>query len=140
MDYSRNMKVAARRHYRAADVLYTQNDPGDKPPCKAVAGYLFGIAGELAVKQILLDTGLRPDQEKDRRSDPFYAHFPELRSLLSTVTGRRSEALRRIAENPKLFRSWSVKMRYAPTTEIQPSYVDEWRRSAQELIRWMDTQ
>ncbi|MCC6586293.1 MAG: hypothetical protein IT168_06200 [Bryobacterales bacterium] len=50
MAYTLNIEKAARRHLRAAQVLYAQSGAGDQPGCIAVAGYLFGIAGELAVK------------------------------------------------------------------------------------------
>lgn len=48
----------------------------------AVAGYLFGLAGELAIKQIMIESGMRPKTPKGQRDDPIYAHFPTLRTLL----------------------------------------------------------
>ncbi len=47
MAYTQDVRVAARRHFRAAQVLYGQAGPGDQLGCKAVAGYLFGIAGAI---------------------------------------------------------------------------------------------
>jgi hypothetical protein len=52
MAYNVDFEKSARRHLRAAQVLYSQEHRGDRPGCKAVAGYLFGIAGELAIKQL----------------------------------------------------------------------------------------
>lgn len=139
MAYSQNVRAAARRHYRAAQILYEQNGAGDQPCCKAVAGYLFGIAGELAVKEIMRASGITPLPEKERRDDPFFAHFPGLKRMLATAQGRRSGELRRISEDPRLFQNWDISMRYAPAEDIRLGWVDEWRGAAEELIGRMDT-
>src|ERR1035438_7186588 len=94
MAFTQNVKNAARRHFRAAQILYEQNGPGDQPGCVAVAGYLFGIAGELAVKELMRNSGMKPLAEAHRRDDPFFAHFPLLRTLLATAAGRRAGELR----------------------------------------------
>ena len=139
MAYSLDVRVAARRHYRAAEVLYGQNAGGDQPRCKAVAGYLFGIAGELAVKELMRASGMRPLPETERRDDPFFAHFPTLKRMLATAHGRRSGELRRISENPRLFQNWDTSMRYAPDKDIRLAWVDEWKEAAGGLIGQMDT-
>jgi hypothetical protein len=139
MAYSQNVRAAARRHYRAAQILYEQNGAGDQPRCKAVAGYLFGIAGELAVKEIMRASGITPLSEKERRDDPFFAHFPALKRMLATAHGRRSGELRRISEDPRLFQNWDTSMRYAPAEDIRLGWVDEWMGAAEELIGRMDT-
>jgi hypothetical protein len=138
MAYSQDMRVAARRHLRAAIVLHDHAAPGAQPGCLAVAGYLFGIAGELAVKQLMSDSGIRPLSPTNRRDDPFYAHFPVLKTMLMTAPGRRAGELRQVSENPQLFQNWDTTMRYAPTTEIEAGRVTAWRISAEELIRKMD--
>ncbi len=139
MAYSLNVRVAARRHYRSAQVLYEQNGAGDQPRCKAVAGYLFGIAGELAVKELMRASGMKPLPEKDRRDDPFFAHFPALKRMLATAQGRRSGERRRISEDPRLFQNWDTSMRYAPDKDIRLAWVDEWKGAAGGLIGQMDT-
>lgn len=139
MAYSVDLKKSARRHLMAAQVLYSQDRPGDRPGCKSVAGYLFGIAGELAIKQIIHRSEITPSPKTQRRDDPFYAHFPTLRTLLATVPGRRAGELRRWSEDPHLFENWDIAMRYAPTSDICENWVDSWKKSAEELVNRMDT-
>ncbi len=103
-----------------------------------VAGYLFGIAGELAVKQLMRDSGMRPLPDEDRRDDPFFAHFPDLKRMLAMATGRRSGELRTVSENPRLFQHWDTSMRYSDGRDILPAWVGEWKASAEELIARME--
>lgn len=112
------MRVSARRHFKAAQALYEQSGGGDQPGCKAVAGYLFGIAGELAVKELMRASGMKPLTEGNRHDDRFFAHFPALKRMLAIAEGRRSGELRWISENSRLFQNWDTSMRYAPTEAI----------------------
>lgn len=139
MAYSQDMRKAAHRHLRAAQILYDQVGAGNQPGCKAVAGYLFGLAGELAVKVLMRASGMNPLPPEQRRDDPFFAHFPELRTMLSVAKGRRSEELRRFSEDSNLFQQWDTAMRYAPTKDIKPDWVERWRASAEQLIERMET-
>ena len=139
MAYSQDLEKSARRHLRAAQVLYNQQQPGDRPGCKAVAGYLYGITGELAIKQIMRRSGIMPLPEGQRQDDPFYAHFPTLKTMLATVPGRRAGELQRFWNDPKLFQYWDIAMRYAPTADIREDWVDSWKASAEELVTRMDT-
>jgi hypothetical protein len=135
MAYSQDMRNAARRHLKAAQVLYERDGPGEQPGCKAVAGYLFGLAGELAVKEIMRDSGvLRP---AERHDDPFFAHFPGLKTMLSTAQGRRAGELRAFSEDPRLFQNWDISMRYAPSSEINAKWVETWKTSAERLVERM---
>lgn len=138
MPYSQDVREAARRHYKAAEVLYGQSGAGDQPRCKAAAGYLFGIAGELAVKELMRACGMKPLTENERRDDPFFAHFPELKTMLATACGRRSGELRQVSENPRLFQNWDTSMRYAPTKDIRLAWVDDWKKSAGDVIGRME--
>jgi hypothetical protein len=138
MAYTQDVRTAARRHLRAAQVLYGQAGPGDQPGCKAVAGYLFGIAGELAVKELMRASGMMP-AGADCRDDPFFAHFPALKTMLATAQGRRAGELRQLSEDPRLFQNWDIAMRYAPTKDISASWVEAWKASAEELIDRMAT-
>jgi hypothetical protein len=105
-----------------------------------VAGYLFGLSGELAVKAMMRDSGMKPLTADCRRDDPFYAHFPELKSrLMDTLAGRRSGELRKIAEAAALFNHWNTDMRYAPTADIAPAWVESWKASAHYLVTRMDS-
>jgi len=137
MAFTQNMEKAARRHLRAAQVLYDHVGPGDQPGCMAVAGYLFGLAGELAVKEIMRNSGMVPISATYRREEAFFAHFPILKTLLATATGRRAGQLRQLSEDPQLFQNWDVAMRYAPTTEIRPTWIAAWKDSAEKLVNRM---
>lgn len=140
MPYRQDLSNSARRHLRAADTLQEVNTAGAQPGCKAVAGYLFGLCGELATKAMMSDSGMTPLAAADRRHDPFYAHFPTLKILLkNTASGRRAVQLRRIAETAALFQNWDTNMRYAPTSDVQDAWVAAWSASARDLISQMDS-
>jgi hypothetical protein len=137
MAYTQDLENAARRHLQAAENLYAAAGPGAQPGCKAVSGYLFGLAGELAVKQIMRESGLRPLPTSQRRDDPFYAHFPELKRLLQDqAEGRRAAVLLRVAKSND-FREWDTNMRYAPTQDVKAPLVDAWRAEAQNFVDQM---
>jgi hypothetical protein len=51
MAFAPNLRSAARRHLEAGSEL-------NRGPRRDVAGYLFGIAAECAVKAMLIDAGL----------------------------------------------------------------------------------
>ncbi len=139
MAYGQDLSNSAKRHLRAADELCELTSGGAQPGCKSVAGYLFGLAGELAVKAMMRESGIMPLAAERRRDDPFYAHFPELKSrLLDRLAGRRSGELRKIVENAALFNSWDTGMRYASTSEIVPAWVEAWKVSAHDLVARMD--
>ena len=139
MAYGQDLTSSARRHLRAAEELYLVSSAGGQPGCCAVAGYLYGLSGELAVKEIMRDSGMRPKDARERRSDPFFAHFEELKTMLSdTISGRRAADLRAIAEDGRLFQNWNTNMRYAPTTQIGTASVNSWQASARQLVAKMD--
>jgi hypothetical protein len=139
MAYRIDIKSAARRHFNAAQELYGVTGGGKQPGCKAVAGYLFGLAGELALKEVMRDSGMTPLPPADRRDDPYYAHFPHLRSMLAgTAHGRRAGELRKLSERPQLFQHWDTDMRYAPTSDIDDAWIAAWKAAAEELIEVME--
>jgi hypothetical protein len=133
------MKVAARRHLRGAQELFKSSAAGAQPGCRAIAGYIFGLAGELAVKQMMRESGMRELASTERRDDPFYAHFPKLKALLGErAQGRLHDQLRKIAANPRLFQNWDTDMRYAPTNDILEDWIVAWKKSAEEIVDGMD--
>lgn len=141
MAYSHDYKISARRHFRAAEMLCTLDAAGAQPGAKAVAGYLYGLTGELAVKQLMLYSGMRPLANDQRRNDPFYKHFPELKTfLLDAANGRRSGELLQVAQNAQVFQEWNTDMRYAPTKEVTAVRVDGWQQDAKMLIEKMEEQ
>lgn len=90
MAYKPNYPASARRHLEAADALYAPEWRRD------VAGYLYGIAAECALKAMMQESGLRPLGNDNRKDDPFYAHFPELKTRLRDLQlGRGAASLRR---------------------------------------------
>jgi hypothetical protein len=82
--FTHNLPEAAYRNLQAADTL----DSGHR---RDVAGYLYGIAAECAVKQMIKAVSLPPEND---RNAIFYAHFPELRTLIrDALKGRGSKPL-----------------------------------------------
>jgi len=139
MQYSQDLADSARRHWGAAISLHADNEPGTRPGNRAVAGYLFGLAGELALKKMMSDSGMRPLDDAQKRDDPFYAHFPLLKTLLlNKAKGRRQGALVRHAKDAKLFHDWNTNMRYAPTKDIRDHWTNEWRSQAEALVQAMN--
>lgn len=131
--YPTDMRRAAYRHLEAGEVLYgtKRND---------VAGYLFGIAAECGLKFMMQNSGMRPLPDADRRDDPYYAHFEELKTMLrNTVSGRLATELLRYAERSSFMQRWDVTMRYSHGGDIQSSWIDRWRIDAKDVIGAMDS-
>ncbi|MFH1027229.1 MAG: hypothetical protein V1791_04430, partial [Pseudomonadota bacterium] len=76
MAYPICLEKAARRHFDAGEHLYNGTHRKD------VAGYLYGISAECAIKEIMSRIGIRPLKQQFRKKDAFFAHFPELKMLL----------------------------------------------------------
>lgn len=130
MAYNSNMRASARRHLDAAEQLHgtSRND---------VAGYLFGIAAECALKQMMLNSGMRPNG--NRRDDPFFLHFQELKTVLrDQVYGRLHTELRRYAEDSRFLQYWDVTMRYSDGRDVEPAWVSRWRENAKDILGAMD--
>ncbi|WP_437528564.1 hypothetical protein WME79_45875 [Sorangium sp. So ce726] len=137
MPYSLDLPNSCRRHLEAANLL---NRPEPRSARPDVAGYLYGIAAECALKEMMRDSGMRQLPPNQRRDDPFYAHFPELKTLLrDCARGRRSGELRKYAEDGQLMQDWDTTMRYAPGKEILPRHVERWREQAERLRQAMET-
>lgn len=116
------MTKAAHRHWNAAEALPATN--------RGVAGYLYGLAAECAVKAIMLQEGLTAS-EKGTNGDPFYTHFPKLQeALLDTIEGRGLGRLTRFTQQSYM-REWNTKMRYSDGAEITPDRVARWRSDAE---------
>ena len=69
---------AAFRHQEAAETL----NVGRR---RDVAGYLYGLAAECAIKKLMLASGMRPSASRNG-DDPFYAHFSRLKTILRDDT------------------------------------------------------
>jgi hypothetical protein len=120
------MRAAARRHLEAADIL----DPTNR---RDVAGYLYGIAAECGVKALMLEIGFRP--LASRENDPFFAHFPTLKTLLrNKLEGRNATVLRRHVLNDNFFSDWDITMRYSKGNQIPTRLLDQWKAQAVSVI------
>jgi hypothetical protein len=139
MAYGRDLVGSARRHLAAAVLLHVQDRPSHSSGDKAVAGYLFGLAGELALKEMMRDSGMRELAVSQRREDPFYAHFPDIKALLRDhAAGRRHGELLKYANNTSLFQHWDTDMRYAPTRDVSDAWTQRWKSQAENLVSNMD--
>jgi hypothetical protein len=89
---------------------------------------------------MMRDSGMTPLSADHRRDDPFFAHFPDLKShLKNTVKGRRASELRKIVEASALFQYWHIDMRYAPTEDVKDAWIASWKASAHDLVNRMDS-
>ena len=133
MAFSIDMSAAARRHLQAADELAK----GDR---KDVAGYLYGIAGECAIKAMMRYAGLRFPRDLSRRDHPYFAHFPELRTMLrDMLRGRRGTLLMTYIQNDAFMNNWSTRMRYSHGRDIRPQWIAAWAEQARQAVAAMDT-
>lgn len=132
MNYNSCMQKAAHRHFQAAEHLSATHR-------KDVAGYLYGIAAECAIKEIMRKSGMRPLAFTERRNDPFYAHFETLKTLLrDTASGRLGTELRHYSENSTFMQYWDTSMRYSDGKDIRTNSVDSWQKDAEQVIATMN--
>ncbi|WP_437751327.1 hypothetical protein [Sorangium sp. So ce1389] len=84
MAFTAKLPQAAYRNLQAADVL----ESGHR---RDVAGYLYGIAAECAIKQMMVPLSLPAEHDKN---EIFFSHFPELRTRLrDALQGRNAKPL-----------------------------------------------
>lgn len=127
------MKAAARRHFIAAELL----KGGHR---KDVAGYLFGIAAECAIKSMMGEVGIRRQPEAMRRDDPYFAHFPDLRSMLrDQLSGRQSAPLTSFINDDSFMNNWSTRMRYSHGRDVLESWIVAWETQARQAIASIGT-
>jgi hypothetical protein len=133
MGYLPDLHSAAFRHLEAANELA-------KTRRRDVAGYLYGLAAECGVKAMMQEASLRPLPLQERRNDPFYAHFPELRSMLrDSLSGRRYATLLQFVSNDAFMSQWSTSMRYSNGKQILDAWIDAWASQARQVISSMGT-
>lgn len=130
--YSTDLAKSARRHLATAIYLDEEESQGRHG---AIAGYLFGIAAECAIKEIMRDSGMRPLPPEQHREDPFYAHLPQLKTMLrNSAHGRRAGELRQWSDDNSFMREWDTDMRYAPAKDIERTDVVRWRSHAELVL------
>ena len=109
MAFTAKMPDAARRNLQAADLL----DVGHR---RDVAGYLYGIAAECAIKEMVKPIPIPLEYDKDAI---FYAHFPKLRTLLrDALAGRRRKPVWTVILDDTFMHNWDITMRYADARQI----------------------
>lgn len=130
MPYPPDIPAAARRHLSAADTL---NTPQGRPD---VAGYLYGIAAECAIKAMMLETHLWPaPNPASRAGNPYFEHFPNLRTILrDSLEGRRGMPLAKFINDDSFMNNWSTSMRYAKGSSVNPAWVSDWADQAKDAV------
>lgn len=126
-----DMAIAARRNLDAAIRLEADQKA-------MVAGYLFGIAAECALKAMM--TNLHLPVPKAREDDPRYAHFPELLVLLrDQMSGRQSGALNRYIQDQRFLQGWSIKICYSDSKNLSTSQLRSWSQQARDVVGLIGT-
>jgi hypothetical protein len=136
--YTQSFDKSARRHLEAADLL--DDEAATRPKkCRTIAGYLYGVAAECALKKIMRESGMRPLPSDRRRDDPYYAHFPQLKTMLrDDAHGHRGGELKQYADDANLMSEWSTDMRYAPGSDLDLRWVERWKTQAHALVQKME--
>jgi hypothetical protein len=105
-----------------------------------VAGYLYGIAAECAIKAMMLAAGIKPLAPTERRVDPFYLHYPQLQSALrDRLQGRVSSPLTKVVNNNAFLENWTTDMRYAAGKDVKKKWVEQWRKQARDTVNSIGT-
>lgn len=132
MPFTIDLPASARRHLEAANLLVQR-----KPD---VAGYLFGIAAECAIKAMMQEANIRPKSLEQRRDDPFFAHFPELRTMLRDMQlGRNAKPLIDFIEDDSFMNNWATGMRYCAGREIRSEWISAWANAAGQAVASIGT-
>jgi hypothetical protein len=133
MAFAIDLPASARRHLAAADALANSGH-------HSVAGYLYGLAAECAVKAMMREAGLLPDASVSRRDDPFFVHFPELRTMLRDRLQRRGGTpLTRLIEDDDFMNNWCTRMRYSHGRDIRRTWIDKWAKQARQAVEYIGT-
>jgi hypothetical protein len=125
MAFTPKMPEAARRNLQAAEQL----DAGSR---RDVAGYLYGLAAECAIKEMIKPIPVPLEHDKNAI---FYAHFPKLRTLLrDAFVGRRMKPVWNVILNNAFMHNWDVAMRYADARQIPDEWVNDWKQQAKDIV------
>lgn len=123
--YETDMCKAARRNWTAAETLNTDQN-------RSVAGYLYGLAAECAVKHHMQTIGL-PGTKK-RSDSPYFKHFPELKTVLKDhIQGRQGSQLQKYCL-PQFMQDWDLSMRYSDGKAVTEQRVQMWKTCADQVL------
>ena len=126
MAYKLDLAASSLRHFRDGETLL-------KAKSAQHAGYHFGFATECALKSVL-KVHTFPRKE-DRRSDPYWAHFPELRTLLvRDGKGRLQQRLYELIAHDSFMQNWDTDMRYAEDRSVDEERAQKWKDQADSVI------
>lgn len=97
------------------------------------AGYHFGYAAECAIKSTLYRHGI--PRRENRRNDPYWAHFPELRTfLIRDGKGRLPQKLYDPIAHSSFMQYWDTDIRYAKNGSVQERRAMSWREQADRIF------
>jgi hypothetical protein len=89
---------------------------------------------------MMSEVGMRPLRGGGTNRDPFFVHFPELRTLLrDTLKGRRGTPLVRFIEDDHFLHNWSTRMRYSHGRDIRQQWIADWATQARRAVDSMGT-
>lgn len=89
-------------------------------------------------KAMMQAAGIPPGA--DRRRDPYYAHFEDLKQLfLDSQVPRRAATLRQFAERSNFMQAWNTSMRYSDGKQLTERVVNRWRNDATSIVAAMDS-
>ena len=126
MIYNIDLIASANRHYRDGETLLAAKSAQH-------AGYHFGFAAECAIKSVLFRHNL-PRREA-HRADPYWAHFPQLRTLLiRDGQGRLQQKLYSVIAHGSFMQNWDTDMRYASDRSVDEPRATRWRDQANEIF------
>jgi hypothetical protein len=122
MAYRIDLPAAARRHWHDGCQLLQARRA-------QAAGYHFGYAAECAVKSVLYKHNI------PRRNDPYWAHFPDLRTLLiRDGKGRLSQRLYNLISQSSFMQEWDTDIRYATDGSVDEPRATRWRDQADAIF------
>jgi hypothetical protein len=126
MAYRIDFSASAKRHWLDAEMLLKSK----RAQC---AGYHYGYAAECVLKSVLYIHHL--PRREDRRNDPYWAHFPELRTLLiRDGRGRLPQKLYQLIAQASFTQYWDTDIRYATDHAVDEDRANLWRKQAETIF------
>ena len=126
MVYEIDLAASARRHWDDGRTLLAERRAQG-------AGYHFGFAAECAVKSVLYRHGI--PRRDDRRGDPYWAHFPELRTLLiRDGKGRLPQKLYDLIAEGSFMQYWDTDIRYSKNQSVDEDRATAWKDQADRIF------
>jgi hypothetical protein len=126
MAYQIDLIASAKRHWLDAEMLLKLK----RAQC---AGYHYGYSAECGLKSVLFRHNI--PRREDRRNDPYWAHFPELRTLLiRDGRGRLPQKLYQLLAHASFMQNWDTDIRYATDHAVDEERASLWREQADAIL------